>query len=69
LVADLVRIGDLRIGNLDDRKGNVEPKVPGFVQNKRDMREQVDIAEAGFVCLRRRPPRKLRHGENRKDYG
>jgi hypothetical protein len=49
----------------------VEPKVPGFVLNKRHTREQVDIAgrEAGVVCLRRRPPEKLRHDENRKDHG
>jgi hypothetical protein len=43
-VADRARIGDVRIGDLDDREGNVEPKVPGFVLNKRHTREQVDIA-------------------------
>jgi hypothetical protein len=70
-VADLVRIGDVRIGNLDDREGNVEPKVPGFVLNKRHTGEQVDFAsrEAGVVCLRRRPPQKLRDGEIRQDEG
>src|ERR1700730_10905425 len=70
-VADRVRIGDVRIGTLDDREGNVEPKVPGFVLNKRHTREEVDVAgsEAGVVCLSRRLPQKLRHGENRKDYG
>jgi hypothetical protein len=70
-VADRARIGDVRIGDLDDREGNVEPKVPGFVLNKRHTREQVDIAsrEVATVCLRLRPPQKLQHGERRKDYG
>ena len=70
-VADRARVRDVRIGNLDDREGNVEPKVPGFVLNKRHTREEVDVAgsEAGVVCLSRRLPQKLRHGENRKDYG
>ncbi len=70
-VADRVRIRDVRIGDLDDREGNVEPKVSGFVLNKCHAREQVDVAgpEADVVRLRRRPPQKLRHGENRKDYG
>jgi hypothetical protein len=34
LVADLVRIGNVRIGDLDDREGNTEPEVPRFALNK-----------------------------------
>ena len=67
----IARARDVWISDLDDREGNVEPKVPGFVLDNRHTREQVDLAsrEAGVACLRRRPPQKLRHGENRKDYG
>ena len=70
-VADRARIRDVRISNLDDREGNVDPKISGFVLNKRHTREQGDMAtpEAGVVCLSRRPTQKLRHVEHRKDDG